>query len=339
MNPSLRSVLIVDDEPAVRDLMSRWVSALGLRAQTAASADEALATLRARDCDLAVIDVKMPGHDGLWLLGELQRQHPQMPVVLATAYSDLVAKDGEDRPVVDLLIKPFHKDRFALAVDRGRQWRKATVEELHWHATLTIELSDRAARLVAQLFERSESGRDEAEVLASMIADLMPDVAEHSNRVADYAISIARQLDIEGRELTALEWAARFHDIGKVVMPEALLTKPSPLTAGEHDIMRLHVDISADILEASRTLAAAAPAVRASHEWFGGSGYPRGLTGAAIPLASRIIAVADAFDAITHDRVYRRGFDSADAVGELLRCTPAQFDPRVVAAFLISLAR
>jgi HD-GYP domain-containing protein (c-di-GMP phosphodiesterase class II) len=99
-------------------------------------------------------------------------------------------------------------------------------------------------------------------------------------------------------------------------------------------IMRRHVDVGAEILDATRTLRAAAPAVLASHEWFGGGGYPRKLAGAAIPLASRIIAVADAYDAMTEERAYRSACDAADAVTELLRCCPAQFDPEVVRAFL-----
>src|SRR5437868_8830716 len=101
----LTSVLIVDDEPAVRDLMSRWVSALGLRAQTAASAAEALATLRTQHYDLAVIDVMMPGHDGLWLANELHREHPHTAVVIATAYTELL-DEAPPQPVADFLIKP-----------------------------------------------------------------------------------------------------------------------------------------------------------------------------------------------------------------------------------------
>jgi polar amino acid transport system substrate-binding protein len=112
------------------------------------------------------------------------------------------------------------------------------------------------------------------------------------------------------------------------------MKKPSPLTPGETSIMRRHVDVGAEILETSATLVDAAPAVRASHEWYGGEGYPERLAGEAIPIESRIIGVVDAYDAMTQDRAYRRRFDSADAVAELLRCCPCQFDPRVVSAFL-----
>jgi cyclic di-GMP phosphodiesterase len=332
MTTPLTSVLIVDDEPAVRDLMARWVRALGLRSQTAASADEALATLRTQHYDLAVIDVMMPGRDGLWLAAELQRRHPQTAVVIATAYSDLLVADPTDRPIADCLVKPFHRERFALAVDRGRQWRKETLEEVHWHAVLSIELRDRAAHVSALLATREMA--DEMIALTEIITERMPDMAAHGERVARFAHTVARELGMDPDSLPALDIAARFHDVGKLAIPEALLTKPSPLTAGELAIMRQHVDVGADILGASATLVEAAGIVRASHEWFSGAGYPQRLAGDAIPLASRIIAVADAYDAMTQDRAYRTRFDSSDAVAELLRCCPGQFDPRVVGAFL-----
>ena len=146
----LTSVLIVDDEPAVRDLMSRWVSALGLQPRPQASAAEALATLRTQHYDLAVIDVMMPGHDGLWLANEVQRDHPHTAVVIATAYTELLDGEAQHPPIADFLIKPFQRERFALAVDRGRQWRKQALEEMHWHAVLSIELRDRAAAICDQ---------------------------------------------------------------------------------------------------------------------------------------------------------------------------------------------
>jgi HD-GYP domain-containing protein (c-di-GMP phosphodiesterase class II) len=167
----------------------------------------------------------------------------------------------------------------------------------------------------------------------------MPEMAAHGERVARYAQSVARELGVPSDLTPGLEIAARFHDIGKIAIPDALMTKPSPLTPGEKAIMRQHVDIGGDILEATRTLAESAPDVRASHEWFGGGGYPRKVAGRDIPLAARIIAVVDAYDAMTQDRSYRIRLDSADAVAELLRASPVQFDPQVVSAFLAVLGR
>jgi putative nucleotidyltransferase with HDIG domain len=335
----MTSVLIVDDEPSVRDLMARWVSSLGLRPRTAGSADEAMSALRTQHYDLAVIDVMMPGHDGLWLAGELQRDHPHTAVVIATAYTELL-NDGERQPpIADLLIKPFAKDRFALAVDRGRQWRKEALDEVRWHAVLSIELSDRTEEICVQLRRRIANDRDEAASLAVLAGETMPDTAAHGERVARFAQSIAGELGAAHVLGETLRIAALFHDIGKAAVPEALLTKPSPLTPGEAAIVRQHVEAGAQILESLPALAMAAPAVRASHEWFGGGGYPARIEGIEIPLASRIIAVADAYDAMTTERTYRVRLTSADAIAELLRCCPAQFDPDVVTAFLAVLGR
>ncbi|MBZ5559750.1 MAG: response regulator [Acidobacteriia bacterium] len=335
----LNSVLIVDDEPAVRDIMARWVSSLGLRPATAANADEALATMRTHHYDLAVIDVMMPGHDGLWLATELQRDHPHTAVVIATAYTALLDDDAQQRPVADFLIKPFQRERFALAVDRGRQWRQRAIEEVEWHARLATELQDRTAQVIATLGERATGGESEERALTALCLERAPEMAAHGERVARYARSLARELGVDDELGSALETAARLHDVGKIAMPEALLTKPSPFTAGEMAIMRRHVNVGAEILQSTHTLGAAASAVLASHEWFSGGGYPLRLAGSDIPLSSRIIAVVDAYDAMTQDRVYRVRLDSADAVAELLRCRRSQFDPDVVAGFLATIGR
>jgi putative two-component system response regulator len=336
---AMTSVLIVDDEPAVRDLMSRWVTSLGLRAQTAANADEALATLRLQHFDLAVIDVMMPGQDGLWLAGRVQREHPQTAVIVATAYTELLGEDAQLTPIADFLIKPFQRDRFALAVDRGRQWRKLALEEVHSYAVLSIELRDRAAGVVHAVNEAVAAGVSETDALGTLLAERMPDVAAHGDRVCRYTQTVAREFGVDHALFGDLEIAARFHDVGKIAMPEALISKPSPLTRGEASIIQRHVEIGAEILESTWSLAAAAPWVRASHEWFGGGGYPSQVEGADIPIASRLIAVADAYDAMTQDRAYRMRLDSADAVAEILRCSPSQFDPQIVAAFLAVLGR
>ena len=335
----MSSVLIVDDEPAVRDLMARWVTALGLRPQTAASADAALATLRTQHFDLAVVDVMMPGHDGLWLAAEMRRDHPGTAVVIATAYTEMLGTDAARALIADLLVKPFQRERFTLAVDRGRQWRKDALDESHWHAVLSLEVRDRTEHICTLLQRRVADGLTEEAALAAFAVERIPEIAAHGDRVARYAQAVARELGAEHTIAEGIELAARFHDVGKAAMPDAILAKPSPLTAGEAAIMRQHVDVGALILEWAPTLAHTVPVVHASHEWFGGGGYPMGIAGTDIPLASRIIAVADAYDAMTQDRGHRMHFTSTDAIGELLRCSPAQFDPDVITAFLAVLGQ
>jgi cyclic di-GMP phosphodiesterase len=335
----LSSVLIVDDEPAVRDIMTRWVSSLGLTAKTAANADEALDALRATRCDLAVIDIMMPGHDGLWLAKEVRRDHPHTAVVLATAYTSLLATEPAPPPIADLLVKPFARDRFVLAMDRGRQWRKEALAEVEWHAQLSLELRERTEAICFEVERHADTGADEQDLLLAMAQARTPETMAHSERTVRYAVAVARELGVDGQETSKIELAARFHDIGKVAIPDSILGKPSPLTPGEQAVMRRHVDAGAEILASTGTLYGLAPIVLASHEWFGGGGYPLKLASEAIPLASRIIAVGDAYDAMTQDRQYRSRLDSAEAVAELLRCNRTQFDPAILTAFLAVLGR
>lgn len=335
----MTSVLIVDDEPAVRDVIARWVASFGLKSHGAGSAEDALVALRAQRCDLAVVDVKMPGHDGLWLLDQLHREHPQTAVVLATANADLL--DGRrTSEVADLLVKPFHRERLQLAVERGRYWHRDAVAERQWQSRLTIELRDGVDAMIGDVVRRMcEGGLDDVAALTAMSAERIPRTQAHSERVERYVGAMTRALGLGAREANTIAIAARFHDIGKAAIPMALLTKPSALTDSEHAVMRRHVDVGADLLASQPATGDAAPIVRASHEWFGGGGYPCGLTGAAIPLGSRLIAVADAYDAITQGRVYHRAVESAHAITELVRCCPAQFDPDLVAVFLRLLRR
>ena len=336
---AVTTVLIVDDEPAVRELMARWATSLGLQPTTAANAEEAIETLRARHHDLAVIDVMMPGKNGLWLAGEVRRDHPNTAVVIATAYTELLEQAPPDTPLADLLIKPFKRERFVLAVDRGREWCRQAELELEWHAKLSNELRERVSDIGAHVERERQAGTTETDALLTLAAARTPQVVAHCERVARFALAVAQEMQLADTLGPELEAAARLHDIGKMAIPEALLTKPSPLSPGEVAIMRRHVNAGAEILRRTRTLSEVEPFVRASHEWFGGGGYPAKLQGGAIPIASRIISVCDAYDAMTHDRAYRARLDSAEAVSELLRCAPAQFDPEVVVAFLSVLGR
>lgn len=309
---------------------------LGLEVRTVPSAQEAMVTLDATPVDLAIIDVTVPGN-GLWLAAELLRSHPEVAVVLATGNARAVER--ETPPVADLLIKPFPRERLMLALDRGREWRRQALEEIEWHQHLAQSVEQAVVEVRFTVEQEWQLGQNEADVLSRLGRSRIPDVMEHSERVSRYALSIAHELGIPAAHMEVLEHAARFHDIGKLTMPQPVLSKPSPLTRGEAAIMRGHVEAGAEILEATRMLKNAAPAVYASHEWYGGAGYPRRLAGHAIPLESRIIAVADAYDAMTHDRCYRTLLNTSEAAAELLRCTPNQFDPDIVGAFLSILRR
>ena len=156
----------------------------------------------------------------------------------------------------------------------------------------------------------------------------------HSETVVALAVGVARRLALTPADLLDVEHVALLHDVGKLGVPDSVLLKPGALSEDEWALMREHTAIGERVVRAVGPLAHLAPAVRAEHEWWDGRGYPDGLAGAAIPLASRIVLACDALHAMTSDRPYRAAMPRAEALMELSACAGKQFDPRVVEALL-----
>jgi diguanylate cyclase (GGDEF)-like protein len=203
-------------------------------------------------------------------------------------------------------------------------------------ASAVLRLAD------ARMYAAKVNGRPSVEhgmslALTRMLDERHPGLGSHAEQVAELAVACAETLGLTGEEITAVERAARFHDLGKVAIPSAILTKRGPLNAEEWDFMRRHSAVGERILSAVPTWQREAAMVRASHERWDGTGYPDRLGAAGIPVGARIIAVADAFSAMTEDRPYAAARSAEEAVAELLACAGTQFDPDVVAAFVRTL--
>ena len=186
---------------------------------------------------------------------------------------------------------------------------------------------------------RDSAGRQTKAVLMRVLAERYPALHTHLDDVTALCRAVAATLGLSDDESEALLQAASLHDIGKAAVPDAIIDKPGPLDEEEWAFMRQHTLIGERILRVAPSLSRAATLVRASHERFDGAGYPDGLAGDEIPLAARIIAVCDAYDAMTTSRPYRETPMSAEgALGELRRSAGTQFDPDVVAAFEAAMA-
>jgi diguanylate cyclase (GGDEF)-like protein len=180
---------------------------------------------------------------------------------------------------------------------------------------------------------RRSASRQTTDVLVSVLSERDPNLGMHLGEVAELCAAVCARLGVPATELAPILQAASLHDVGKAAIPEAILNKPAALTDEEWAFMRRHTLIGERILSAAPALAEAARLVRSSHERFDGEGYPDGLRGDAIPFGSRIIAVCDAYDAMTADRPYRSAMSDEVALDELRRCAGTQFDPLVVQAF------
>jgi diguanylate cyclase (GGDEF)-like protein len=219
-------------------------------------------------------------------------------------------------------------DAFAIGCSYGL----ALVPQDATSAEATLRLADQ--RMYEQkTSDRRSAGRQSIDVLLQVLTERSPDLEERAQGVARFAALTAEQLGIPEQEVKRIHVAAQLHDVGKSALPETILGKPGPLDAEEWEFVRQHTVIGERIVLAAPSLAHAAPLVRSSHERIDGTGYPDGLTGDAIAVGARIIAVCDAFNAMIADRPYRDRLTAEQALAELRSCAGAQFDPAIVAAF------
>jgi diguanylate cyclase (GGDEF)-like protein len=222
--------------------------------------------------------------------------------------------------------------------DMAMYWAKSTGKNRvgDWDGLLSRRTGDIVPGHV------SRRGAEAQDTIAALVASLRakdPIIGAHSERCSWYVARLAQELDFSEEEASALRLAALLHDIGKLTIPDDVLSKPGPLNEEEWAEMRQHPTTAVHILSGMASTDDAIPAIHHHHEHFDGSGYPDGLAGEEIPLASRILLVADAFDAMTTDRPYGRGMSVEEAVEELKRHSGSQFDPAVVEAFVRMIRR
>ncbi len=276
--------------------------------------------------DLVLLDLMMPHLDGYEVMRRLAPLTPagtHLPVIVLTADTN---PDTRRRALAsgatDFLTKPFDVVEVALRVRNLLQVRKL------------------AQSLEGQVRERTrdlEAARVEVvERLAAAAEYRDDDTGQHTRRVGDLAARIAAALGRPADEVETLRLAAPLHDVGKIGVPDSILMKPGRLTPDEFAVMKTHAAIGGRILAGARfpLLLTAEAVARTHHERWDGTGYPAGLAGEAIPLAGRVVAVADVYDALTHARPYKAAWSPADAADEIRRQAGTQFDPAVVAAFL-----
>jgi len=310
-------LLVVDDEPTVLTMATNALNGAGYQCLTARSASQALITLNNPNYifDLMICDVLMSGMNGIDLMKHASQIFANLPVIVMSGTSEIqIAVEAHRAGAADYLIKPFGQADLIQAVSRTitRHTKVATHTQSNAHDW------DTAARAFALALD----ARDK-------------ETEGHAERVVAFSVRLGLELAMSGSDLIALELGARLHDIGKIAVPDHVLKKPAPLTDDEWAIMRIHPVKGQEMVRAmkERLPDGAALIVGQHHEQWNGEGYPLGLKRDEICLGARVFAVADTFDAITSDRVYRRGRRYQDALEEILAFSGIQFDPVVVGAF------
>jgi ribonuclease P protein subunit RPR2 len=338
VQPTRRRILIVDDDAALRLLIRTTFPADEFEVREAGTADEAAGIARFVQPEVAVLDVGLPGRSGLELARQLQSDRFGSPRVILLTGADTSAEEAREAGAHALLRKPFSPVDLVDLVDHLPDTGEELVEAAHQggeqllvyarDVSRLLEIERRQRRLLQQRYRQATTA------LADALEARDPSTKHHALRVQLYALELADAVDPSLLEDPGLEYGFLLHDIGKIGVPDTILNKRGPLDEDEYAIVRQHPVTGAAILADVDVLRGnGIDVVRCHHERWDGNGYPEGLAGTDVPLAARIFSVADALDAMTSDRAYRRAWSWDKAIGEILSQTGAQFDPSVVASF------
>jgi putative two-component system response regulator len=321
--PQPKSVLVIDDEESMLEMSRLILEQAGYRVVGAVHGKEGLRKAIEVKPGLILIDHWMPGLDGVETFRLLvqeprYQQIRETPVILLTGRT-LSNDEKQEFMALGLaayLIKPFGHRELINVID---------------NVFIAHEFKLENRRLQQELHD---SFLETVKLLINLLAIRDPATQSHSLTVLSLAEDVCHKLNLSGEDLYNIKLAALLHDIGKIIIPEDLLMKPEGLSPDEYVRMHQHVHYGYHALNGISSLAPARELMFYHHENFDGSGYPRGLKGDEIPIGARIVAVVDAYDAMTSDRPYRKGLASVEAQQRLLEAKSKQFDPKVVDALM-----
>jgi putative two-component system response regulator len=309
------TILVADDEAAVRGMLRRGLEGAGYRVIEAETGSRAVTLGEEERPDLFILDISMPGADGVEICRSIKDDPAThlTPVIHVTGQTDRddrlrALEAGSD----EFVTKPFDLEELLIRVRTLLRTKR-----------LTDHLVSDEAVLVA--LSRTVAARDHY-------------TEKHLFRVADRSVAIAMRIGMNDHEIESVRLGGLYHDLGKIAVPDAVLNKPAALDRAEFALMKRHPEAGAEILRPLRAFDGPEATVLHHHERFDGTGYPYGLRGEHIPLAARIVAVADSFDAMTTDRPYRAAMSPELAFQRLEDGREMQWDPAVVDIFLTQYA-
>ncbi len=303
-------ILIVDDHPAMAEALATMLEEAGYQSSIITTGYSALQAIRHDPPDLILLDVRLPDIDGLQICTLLKQQELTrlIPIIIMTAYADRQAQlQSIEAGAEGYLQKPFDLQELDVRVRSLLRIKRRND---------TLEPAENVIFALARTVEARDAYTE-----------------GHVQRLAHYSVAIGRRLGLSEDELTALRYGALLHDVGKIGIDETIIQKRGPLSPTEYRVMQQHTLIGERIIAPLRMSAKIGPIVRGHHERWDGAGYPDGLAGESIPLGARVVAVTDAFDAMTTQRPYNRVLNLNEALKRLWDGCGTAWDPRIITIF------
>ncbi len=327
------ALLVVDDEPYVRDVVARWLANEGYACEQAGDAREALEKLRGQEFALVITDIKMPGMSGIELIEKMKAEWPGTAAIVLTGVDDrATATQAMDLGAYGYMIKPFEENEVLINVANALRRRRLERMRDRYEEELEETVQKRTA----------EVRRTQEEVLHRLVAAAEHrdrETGAHIKRIGLYAATLAERLGWASRPARDLMLAAPMHDVGKIAVADAVLLKTGEFTPEEFEEMKKHTIVGAQLLDGSdiALLRMARDIALCHHEKWDGTGYPQGLGGEAIPESARIVAACDVYDALVNDRVYRPALPEDQALAIMEEGRGQHFDPEVLGQFMAAL--
>lgn len=329
MKKSAGKILVIDDDKSVR-LSLKFILQNRYDVYLASSAFEGMFCCVENSIDVIMMDIRMPGRDGLSALRDIKKKYPLVEVILITAYASMeTVKKALRFGAFDYLVKPFDRDEISSAMERAFLKRKNNLalkkeRDILFENQLCLE--DQVIQAKQNILSTCESTIQSA-LLAIHSRDNY--TFYHSNRVSSLSAVIARTMELTSDETEWVRCSAAIHDIGKLGVDGDALKNRRNLTPAQIEEMKKHPELGARLLSSVSFLRESLDSVLHHHERWDGEGYPEGLAGEEIPLGARVIAVADAIDAMTYSR-YREGYCIEEVRSELEKCSNRHFDPGII---------
>jgi putative two-component system response regulator len=324
------TLLVVDDEDAIRNALRKFLIQQGYEVATAATGEEALAVLQRQKVTAVLLDVNLPGINGVELVPQIMELEPTIAILMLTAVNDATsAALCMQRGALDYLIKPIDLGHLGRAIHHALQRRHTLLEGQQINQWLKEEVTARVAERRVEQANQERISIATLEALINALEAKDPYLRGHSARVADLSAMVAAEAGCSDEEVEAVRTGGRLHDIGKIGIREEILNKQGPLTEEEYEHVKQHVTVGSQILAPLVHLGSVIGFVRSHHERWDGTGYPDRLAGEAIALGARIIGAVEVFDALTTSRPYQEKMPPAVAVERMRDLIGTAIDPQV----------